>query len=219
MCSCGEGTGNQLPVTGIEVGWWPYSGLNEDKIAAIFRLFFDFVITSSSGFLKFFKNQRTPGFGFGKKKGSEWNNCQFLVSFAKFQRACKFPKEGKELAVQGMFLDWFFDFVRTVVSGWKWFFWFSENHWSGFHIPNHLYLLVVSLQKRELPNTGSYPIPIVSWKSIRQTTLLRMGFTSEGWNNSSREDDWMHWFCTQHKCAFLGLGTELAVWLWWFCTA
>ncbi len=48
------------------MGPWPYSGLNEDNIAAIVKLFFDFVITSNSGFLKIFKNRKTPGFGFGK---------------------------------------------------------------------------------------------------------------------------------------------------------
>jgi hypothetical protein len=47
-----------------------------------------------------------------------------------------------------------FDFLRTTGQGSIYLYLYQ----------GYLYLLVVSLQKRELPNTGSYPIQIVSPK-------------------------------------------------------
>jgi hypothetical protein len=112
--------------------------------------------------LKIFKNQRTPGFGFGGKKRvqneitvSSW----FLLQ--SFKEPASFPKKVK---------DWQFRACSVIGSLISLELWFQgENGSFDFlvmvpYTQTTFTCWIVSLQKRELPNTGSYPIRIVSRK-------------------------------------------------------
>ncbi len=97
---------------------------------AVLGEFFDFVISSSSGFLKIFKLNEPSVLGVLYKSLSEWNNCQLPV-FEILRRTSKGPlvKEGR--------------FFSTGSLN------FQELHRSRLHMRDP-YSLVPSLEKREL---------------------------------------------------------------------